>query len=120
MSELESMDRRKERCLTKAKDFALVRLKGRSWPERRLVLMARANGLKVSRVGFAVGRRTGKAVVRNRIKRRLREVVRLTPVQDGWDIVLVARKDASTADFHVLSRSVIALYRRAGILATSS
>jgi len=117
---LEPAGRRKERRLTKAKDFAEVRLKGRGWPDRLLVLVARRNGLEVSRVGFSVGRRIGKAVVRNRTKRRLREAARLTPVQEGWDFILIARKDASTADFHTLSRSVMALYRRAGILATSS
>ena len=86
--------------------------------DRFLVLVARPNDLGVTRVGYSVGRRIGKAVVRNKAKRRLREAVRLTPVQDGWDLVFIARKEASLADFHRLSRSVTGLCRRAGILVT--
>lgn len=104
--------------LTKAKDFAAVRLEGRSWSDRVLVLVSRPNSLEASRVGLSVGRRIGNAVVRNKAKRRLREAVRLTPIDEGWDLVLIARKDARSADFHRLGHSVKTLFRRAGVLAT--
>ncbi len=64
-----------------------------------------------------MGKRTGNAVVRNRTKRRLREAVLDLPVQEGWDLVLIARKGAASADYHGLCRSSKALLRRAGILA---
>ena len=102
--------------LSKAVDFAAVRRDGRSWADRLVVLIACPNRLEVSRAGFAVGKRIGKAVVRNKIKRRLREAARLSGVGGGWDLVLIARKDASSADFHSLNRSVTSLSRRAGIL----
>lgn len=108
---------RRDQRLRKTKDFAAVRREGRSWPDRLLVLAARRNDLEVSRFGFSVGRRVGKAVVRNKVKRRLKEAVLLTQVQQGWDIVLIARRDASSADFHRLKRSVTGLLRRAGVLA---
>ena len=110
---------RKERRLTRQADFAAVRREGRSWADGLLVLLARRNSLDVTRFGFSVGKRTGNAVVRNRTKRRLREVVRDLPVQEGWDLVLIARKDAASVDYHGLSRSSTALLRRAGILVTS-
>ena len=105
--------------LTDGKDFAATRREGRAWSDRYVVLVARPNSLDVSRVGYSVGRRIGKAVVRNKAKRRLREAVRHTPIQEGWDLVLIARRDASSADYHRLSRSVMSLIRRAGILATA-
>ena len=111
---------RRDRRLTRARDFAAVRLHGRSWADRFVVLVAHRNSLEVTRVGISVGRRVGNAVLRNKTKRRLREAVRLTSVQGGWDVVLIARKNASDADFQTLSRSVAALVRRAEVLGADS
>ena len=107
---------RKDQRLRKTKDFAAVRREGRSWSDRLLVLAARRNDQEISRFGFSVGKRVGNAVVRNKIKRRLKEAVPHTQVQQGWDIVLIARRDASSADFHRLKRSVMGLLSRAGVL----
>ena len=106
---------RKPHRLTGAKDFAAVRMEGRRRADRLIVLLARRNGLEFSRAGYSVGRRIGKAVVRNRVKRRMREAVGLVGVHEGWDLVLIARKDAASADFHSLSSSVTSLLERAGI-----
>ena len=81
--------------------------------------MSRPNEKGVSRFGFSVSRRVGNAVVRNRTKRRLREAASRVPVREGWDVVLIARKDAPNAGFQQLSRSVTALIKRAGLLEDS-
>ena len=106
----------KARRLTKAADFAALRREGRSRADGLAVVVARRNGLDVSRVGLSVGKRVGNAVVRNRTKRRLREAVRLTDVFEGWDLLIIARKDAPAAGFRRLRRSVKTLFKRAGIL----
>ena len=106
---------RRDQRITKGRDFAAARRNGRSWSDGALVLLARPNNLGVSRYGFSVGRRVGKAVVRNKMKRRLREAARAANVQNGWDLVLVARKDAA-ADFHRVRRSMTDLFGRAGVL----
>ena len=108
---------RKDQRLTKATDFAAARREGKSWSDNLLVLMARRNDLDVARFGFSVGRRVGKAVVRNAVRRRIREAARLTPVRNGWDLVFVARRDAASADFHQLRRSLTGLLHRSGMLA---
>jgi ribonuclease P protein component len=105
----------KEHRLTNTKDFATVRSRGRSWSDGLLVLGARRNSLDVSRVGFSIGKRNGNAVIRNRLKRRLREAVRRIPLREGFDIVLVARRGAASADFDGLCRSVEKLSERARI-----
>ena len=83
-----------------------------------LVLYARRNRTGVNRVGITVSKKLGKAHIRNRIRRRLREVYRLNEAmfQPGWDIVVVARSRALSADFGELTRSYLALAKKAGIL----
>ena len=83
-----------------------------------LVLYARKNRTGENRVGITVSKKLGKAHVRNRTRRRLREVYRLneTKFRPGWDIVVVARTKAVDADFAQLTGSYLALAKKAGIL----
>ena len=83
-----------------------------------LVLYARKNKTGQNRVGITVSKKLGKAHVRNRIRRRLREAYRLNEekFQPGWDIVVVARGKALDADFADICKSYLALARKAGIL----
>ena len=83
-----------------------------------LVLYARPNRSATNRVGITVSKKLGHAVVRNRVRRRLREVYRLneTLFRPGWDIVVVARSRAISADFKELTGAYLSLARKAGIL----
>lgn len=83
-----------------------------------LVLYARKNRTEGNRVGITVSKKLGKAHVRNRTRRRLREIYRLheEQFQPGWDIVVVARSKAVDADFQRLTRSYLALAKKAGLL----
>ena len=83
-----------------------------------LVLYARKNRQAVNRVGITVGKKLGKAHVRNRARRRLREVYRLNEqlFQPGWDIVVVARTKSVDAPFDKLTKSYLTLAKRAGCL----
>jgi ribonuclease P protein component len=102
--------------LKRPQDFAEVRRKGRSWSNSALVLVALPNGLEMSRFGFTVGKKVGNAVVRNRIKRRLREVARQSEVVRGWDLVVIARGEAASANFQALGLALTSLLRRARLL----
>lgn len=108
---------RREERLTRRKDFEDVCTKGRSWANSLLVLRVLPNELGTSRYGFAVGKRLGGAVVRNRVKRRLREGTRLTPTKEGWDMVFIARPSAVGKDYHTLKRAIEELLARAKLLA---
>lgn len=83
-----------------------------------LVLYARKNRTDGNRVGITVSKKLGKAHVRNRMRRRLREVYRLneSKFRHGWDIVVVARSRAVDAEFERLTKSYLALAKKAGIL----
>lgn len=83
-----------------------------------LVLYARRNHLPGNRVGITVSKKLGGAVVRNRTRRRLREVYRLneTRFASGWDIVVVARTRAVSAPFEKLTQAYLSLAQKAGVL----
>ena len=86
--------------------------------DANLVLYARKNRIQSNRVGITVSKKLGKAHVRNRVRRRLREIYRLheAKFQPGWDIVVVARSKAVDAPFDKLTASYLALAAKAGIL----
>ena len=83
-----------------------------------LVLYARRNRTESNRVGITVSKKLGKAHIRNRIRRRLREVYRLNEDKflPGWDIVVVARMKAIDASFKDLTKAYLSLAKKAGIL----
>ncbi len=83
-----------------------------------LVLYARRNRTQNNRVGITVGKKLGKAHVRNRVRRRFREIYRLNEdkFQPGWDIVVVARHRSIDADFQKLTAAYLQLADKAGIL----
>ena len=82
-----------------------------------LVLYARKNRTDTNRVGITVSKKLGHAVVRNRVRRRLRVVYRLNEdkFQSGWDIVVVARTRAIYADFGQLTEAYMTAAQKAGI-----
>ena len=109
---------RGEEYLTKPQQYALVYSKGSSWTSSLVVMKVLPNGRASSRYGFSVSKRVGGAVMRNRVKRLLRECLRMIPLKSGWDIVVIARPAAATTDYAVLKRTVEGLLSRAGVLET--
>ncbi len=101
------------RTLTKRAQYVLVYQQGKVRVDSLLVMKTLPNGLSLSRCGFSVTKKVGKAVQRNRLKRLLREIMRLQVLKPGWDIVFIARHGAVAADFHQLERAVIKLLNRA-------
>ncbi len=106
---------REKTTLTGKAQFELVYEKGKSWAAREIIIKALPNGLVATRYGLTVSRRVGKAVVRNRIKRRLREILRQMNLPPGWDLIIIARNPAARAEFTTLGRSVENLLVRAGL-----
>ena len=108
--------------LSRAAEFKLVKQAGRSWTGRHLVLGVLAQEDETrARVGIVTTRKVGMAVVRNRIRRRIREVFRLHQFDliSGVWLVTVARPSAAKASFQELERDWLRLAERASILARS-
>jgi ribonuclease P protein component len=110
----------KSRRLTRASEFARVKQEG--YAERGKLIMLGVLAVQnagSSRVGFVTMRRLGSATVRNRVRRRLREIVRKHQhgLRQGFWIVVIARSDAANASYHGLEDEWLRLAKRAFILA---
>ena len=83
-----------------------------------LVLYARPNRCGRNYIGITVSKKLGHAVVRNRTRRRIREIYRIYEdlFSPGWDIVLVARTRSVDADFGKLTNALLSLAQKAGLL----
>jgi ribonuclease P protein component len=101
--------------------FQEIRRQGRSLSDELLVLCFLPNGLAYNRFGFSVSSRIGNAVERNRIKRRLREAMRLRmdSIKPGWDLVLIARNPIRSADYQEMDAACARLLRRAHLFRES-
>jgi ribonuclease P protein component len=103
-------------ALKKRAQFQNIYEYGKTKVDRYLVVRLLANNLEISRLGFSVSKRLGKAVVRNRIRRLLKEICRKIPVKPGFDIVIIARNRAVGADYQQLTESVVDLFRKYNII----
>ena len=99
-------------------DFEALQSGSRSRAHPLLVLRYRRNDLEGTRYGISTGRRIGTAVVRNRVRRRLRTLLRaLHPrIASGWDVLIVARPPAAAASQAVLGDALETLLRRSGLM----
>jgi ribonuclease P protein component len=110
----------KTRRLTRTSEFGRVKQEGCTERAKFMVLgFLPVENSGVSRVGFVTSRSLGSAVVRNRVRRRLREIVRKhqRDLRDNFWIVLIARRDAASASYQVLEDEWLRLAKRASILA---
>ncbi len=105
------------RRLRSSAEFAQVRAKGVSHPGKYVLLnVLRQPDGGDWRSGIITSRKVGGAVERNRARRRLREIIRETPIQDGVWLVTVARWRIKDAPFAELKQDWLRAARRARIL----
>ncbi|MGE5577130.1 MAG: ribonuclease P protein component [Syntrophothermus sp.] len=105
-------------CLVRLKrpdDFRRVYAHGTSYVHKVIVLYVLPSGKGLSRIGLVVSKKIGKAVVRNKIKRRLRAITDSAQITGGFDLVVVARGRAREATFGALQEAFSLLARKAGI-----
>ena len=97
--------------LVRRAEYDAVYRDARRRTSREFTVFLRPNGLDVSRFGWSIRKALGSAVRRNRIRRRLREIVRLhrQEIAPGWDIVIHPRSSVATAKYTELTQDLLTL-----------
>jgi len=105
----------REARLVRRGDFDAVYRAGKRRSSSHFTVFFRANELPQSRFGFSIKKALGGAVVRNRIRRRLREVVRChrLEISAGWDIVIHPKSSVARAEFAALTADLLRLLKSA-------
>jgi len=100
--------------LTNSRSFDVIYRKGESIKGKYLVLYSLTSKFSTVKVGFVVAKKVGKAVVRNKVKRRLREIIKefLPLIVPNFSYILVARSEAGSADYSELQAEVKDLLTR--------
>ena len=104
--------------LRRGADFARLRAEGRTWHHPFVTMAVAPNTLGHNRYGFIVSRRLGGAVVRNRVRRQIREAVRLAMpnLRAGFDISFIARNEIGGQPYNKIKDALDELFRRAKLL----
>lgn len=108
----------KQYRLQKDKDFKLTFKKGKTFNNGFLFLKLRRNDLKVSRFGFVVSSKIlKKATLRNKIKRRLRDIINknLVNIKSGIDIVIGVKTEIISKDYQEIKKELESLLHKAGL-----
>ena len=103
--------------LKKNREFQMVYKKGKSFANKHIVMFVLKNNQSINRLGISASKKIGKAVVRNKQRRRLKEAFRAlgTKAQKGHDIVIIPRVGISEASFLEVKASVGHMLRKHNI-----
>ena len=109
---------KKEYRIKKNKEFQIVYKKGKVFHSPSVVMYIYNNTGQKSRFGFTVSKKIGKAVIRNKIKRKLREICRLNlhKIKKGYDIIIVARIAIKEKTYQEIAKDVLRLFHKAKVL----
>lgn len=108
---------KKENRLRKNMEFKKVYKSGKNYWNRNLIVYVRRNGTDKTRIGISITKKVGDAVVRNKLKRRIREVSRvyLPNLRKGYDLIFIPKKNAVDLSFAELESAIMHIYRISGI-----
>lgn len=100
--------------IRKNEEFKNVYYNGKKIVNKYFVFYYFKNNLGYDRIGFTVGTKIGKSATRNHIKRRMREVFRLTYDQDfkGYDFIMVARNRMKDSEYHQVDKEFKKTFRK--------
>ena len=104
--------------LRKNMEFKKVYSVGKNYWNRNFVLYAKKNKLDETRVGFTITKKHGNAVIRNKIRRRMKEIYRLKlgNIKSGYDLILIPKKNVIQISYKELESAMVHIMGIARIL----
>lgn len=105
----------KELRICRGKEYSGIYKQGRRIAGQFMIIFLKENQLKRNRFGIVTSKKIGNAVIRNRAKRQIREVIRknLNDLPNYYDIVVVARFNIKATGFELIEKDFLRLIRKA-------
>ncbi|MDP5276079.1 ribonuclease P protein component [Chengkuizengella axinellae] len=104
--------------LKKREDFNFIYRYGKSTANHQFVVYYKQNSIHHFRLGISVSKKTGNAVVRNRMRRVIKEIARHheDKIKGGYDLIIIVRKPAVIMDYHQIEKSILHVLRKASLI----
>lgn len=99
-------------------EFKKVYSGGKSYWNRNLVLYVKKNDIGNTRVGYSITKKIGNSVVRNRVRRRMKEVYRLKfdGIKNNFDLIFIPKKNIVDISYKELESAMLHILKLAGVL----
>lgn len=103
-------------------EFNRVYSKGKNFWNRNLILYVRKSDSKNTRVGYSITKKVGNAVVRNKVRRRLKEIHRLytNNIKVGYELIIIPKKNVVDISYKELESAVLHIFKLAGMIEKQS
>ncbi len=103
--------------LRKNEEFKKVYNNGRNYWNRNLILYVMKNNLGYNRVGYSITKKVGNSVVRNKLRRRMKEIYRLNllDLEKGYDLVFIPKKNVTEISYKTLESAMLHIIKLTGI-----
>lgn len=99
-------------------EFKQVYEDGKNYWNRNLILYVRKNNLDYSRVGYSITKKIGNSVVRNKIRRRMKEIYRLNfdEIKDGYDFIFIPKRNIVDISYREIESAMLHIMKLAKLL----
>ena len=108
----------KENRLRSNMEFKRIYSRGKNYWNRNLILYVKKNNINVTRIGYSITKKIGNSVVRNKIRRRMKEICRLRfhQLKDGYDLIFIPKKNVVDLSYKELESAMLHILKVGKVL----
>ena len=99
-------------------EFKKVYSGGKNYWNKYLIIYVRKNNLNYTRIGYSISKKVGNSVVRNKIRRRMKEIYRLklNKIKEGYDIIIIPKRNAVNISYLELESAMLHIFKLGDII----